>query len=80
MQRKAVGLIVQRIPVDPPCVVTLTRIGPKPLDGDNLQSAFKTVRDQIASLLRVDDADPRVEWRYGQRKGEYGVEIEVDRP
>jgi hypothetical protein len=40
-----------------PCVVTLTRIAPKLLDeGDNLSSAFKAVRDEVAAMLRADDA------------------------
>lgn len=64
-----------------PCVVTLTRVAPRSLDDDNLRGALKAVRDGIADRLGVDDADPRVEWRYGQRKGEprqYGVEVELE--
>ena len=61
-----------------PVVVTLTRIAPRSLDDDNLRGAFKAPRDQVAKWLSVDDADPRVTWAYGQRRGrakEYGVEI-----
>jgi hypothetical protein len=69
------------VPVHPlPCVVTLTRIGPRSLDGDNLQSGFKALRDGIAQRLGVDDADPRVEWRYSQRKGspkQYAAAVEI---
>src|SRR5688572_29324470 len=54
--------------VQAPCVVTLVRIGPRPLDGDNLQSACKAVRDAIAKLLEIDDADVRIEWRYQQER------------
>lgn len=64
-----------------PCVVTLTRVAPRRLDDDNLRGALKAVRDGIADRLGVDDADPRVEWRYGQRKGEprqYVVEAEIE--
>lgn len=64
-----------------PCIVTLVRIGPKPLDGDNLQSACKAVRDAIAKLLDMDDADVRIEWRYQQeRRGpkDYGLLIRVE--
>lgn len=52
-----------------PCMVTLTRIAPRPLDGDNLQSALKALRDGVADWLGVDDRDPRVTWNYGQRAG-----------
>lgn len=58
------------VPVHPlPCVVTLVRIGPRQLDGDNLQGGFKALRDGIAARLGVDDADPRVRWEYEQEKG-----------
>lgn len=63
-----------------PCVVTLTRVSPRPLDDDNLQFSFKAIRDEVAKQLGVDDRDARVVWRYGQRrggKGAYGVEIVV---
>jgi hypothetical protein len=52
-----------------PCVVVLTRIGGKQLDDDNLQRCFKAVRDVVAKWLGVDDADPRIRWRYRQRPG-----------
>jgi hypothetical protein len=65
-----------------PCVVTLTRIAPKLLDeGDNLNSAFKAIRDEIAALLGVDDSPSspaRFEYKQeaiGQRK--YRVIISV---
>ena len=52
-----------------PCLVTLTRIGPRLLDGDNLQAAGKGVRDQVARWLGCDDnpAAP-VTWRYAQER------------
>lgn len=62
-----------------PCAVLMTRIAPRALDqGDNLNSAFKAIRDEIAAWLGIDDADPLVSWRYSQRRGatrEYAVEI-----
>jgi hypothetical protein len=64
-----------------PCIVTLVRIGPKPLDGDNLQAACKAVRDAIAKLLDIDDGDVRIEWRYQQeRRGpkDYGLLVRVE--
>lgn len=61
-------------------VVRLTRIAPRPLDSDNLASAFKSVRDAIATWLRVDDRTPLVRWDYAQEKGApkaYAVRVEV---
>jgi hypothetical protein len=52
------------------------------LDGDNLQSGFKAVRDGVADWLGVDDGNGLVDWQYVQRSGkagEYAVEIEVIR-
>lgn len=63
-----------------PSVVTLTRIGPRTLDTDNLAGGFKQVRDTIADLLGYDDGDPRVEWIYAQEKGkpkEYAIRVEI---
>ena len=61
-----------------PLVVTIVRIGPKALDGDNLQGSAKAVRDEVAKYLGVDDADTetRVTWAYRQERGKYGVRIE----
>ena len=62
-----------------PVVVTLTRIGKKLLDDDNLASAFKHARDQVAHWAGVDDGSPLYTWRYEQRIGkEYGIEIEIE--
>ena len=62
-----------------PCTITFTHRG-RPIDGDNLQGAFKGLRDLIATWLRCeDDADPRLDWRYAQdkqmRPAMQGVEI-----
>ena len=67
-------------PPTPPLSVVLTRVAPKPLDGDNLQSGFKALRDGVADWLGVDDGSPLLDWQYRQRKGApktYSVEIEV---
>lgn len=64
-----------------PCTVTLTRIAPRSLDGDNLQASLKNVRDGVADWLKVDDRDARVNWLYGQRRGgvkELAVEVLVE--
>jgi hypothetical protein len=62
-----------------PVVVTLTRIGVRKLDPDNLAGSFKHVQDQIAREMGVDDGDEkRVRWIYEQRKGapkQYALEV-----
>lgn len=57
--------------------VTLTRQGPRALDSDNLASAFKAIRDEVAARLGVNDNDPRVTWSYGQGKGPAKVVIGI---
>lgn len=67
-------------PPAPLCTIVLTRVAPRALDGDNLQSGFKAVRDGVADWLNVDDGDARIDWQYKQRSGGvkvYKVEIEV---
>ena len=62
-----------------PCVVTLTRVCPggRGLDSDNLQGAFKAVRDQVAQWLGVDDAlADQVRYEYAQARGPWGVRVE----
>lgn len=50
--------------------VTLMRpIARIPLDTDNLSGAFKSVRDEVASYLGVDDRSDRIHWVYTQEKG-----------
>src|SRR5690242_6717148 len=53
----------------PLLVVRLTRVAPRKLDDDNVRGALKSVRDAVASSLRVDDASPLVRWEYTQEKG-----------
>lgn len=63
-----------------PCVVTMIRIAPRKLDTDNLQSAFKALRDGIADRLGVKDNDHRVRWDYAQEQGdpkEYAARITI---
>ena len=56
-----------------PVVVTLTRIGVRDLDTDNLAGGFKSVRDEVAAWLGVGDStrDP-ITWVYEQQRGERG--------
>lgn len=62
--------------------ITLTRIGPRRLDGDNLQRSFKAVRDQVAECIGIDDGSPLLTWVYSQERGkprEYGVCVKIER-
>lgn len=77
-EREAVGwmLPARRMPV--PCTVLLTRQAPSAgLDLDNLQGSLKAIRDAVAEWLGVDDRDARVTWMYGQRRGEWAVEVQI---
>lgn len=77
--QKAVGMLLARHAFGPfstkgfgagwtfPIEVTLTRVGVRKLDSDNLASAFKHVRDGIAEYVGVDDGDERWTWNYAQR-------------
>jgi hypothetical protein len=72
-------LAVALKPADP-LTVTLTRIGPRPLDDDNLAGGFKAVRDGVADWLGRDDADPLLTWVYAQERGApktYACRIEI---
>ena len=72
-------VLAPRAKPDMPLTVRLTRFGPtNGLDeGDNLNSAFKAVRDQIAEWMGINDRDPRVTWAYAQRRAKvWGVEVE----
>lgn len=60
-----------------PLLITITRVGPRKLDDDNLQSACKYVRDQIATAVGVDDGSEQYTWIYKQQIGRYGVEVEI---
>ena len=57
---------------------TLTRLGPRQLDSDNLQSAFKSVRDEVAELVGVDDGRDWWRWTYAQEPGQGGFRVELE--
>lgn len=67
-----------------PCRVLLTRLGSRFLDDDNLQYAFKKIRDEVANCIlpglargRADD-DPRIAWDYAQEKSKMdGIRVEI---
>lgn len=85
---KATGTDLRRVePISRPLgplVVHLTRISPGALDDDNIRTALKNIRDQVARELGIDDRDPLVKWDYdspGQEKGPRGysaVRIEIE--
>lgn len=77
-ERYAVWLFTQACKKpEPPLRVTLTRVAPSSgVDDDNLASALKSVRDQIADWLGVDDKHRDiVRYEYDQRRGPWAVEI-----
>jgi hypothetical protein len=56
--------------------IRLTRISPGHLDDDNLGAALKSVRDEVARCLGINDR-ARV-WEYAQERAKYhAVKIEV---
>ena len=62
-----------------PIRVTLTRVGKRRMDNDNLAAAFKAVRDEIANIYGVDDGSMQYEWVYDQEIGkEYAVKILIE--
>lgn len=69
----------RRVTLALPMTVTLTRIGAKRLDADNLAGSHKGVQDALAEFLGFDDGDERVTWVYKQERGEPGVRIEIER-
>ncbi len=60
--------------------ITLTRIAPRTMDGDNLAASLKNVRDGIADAMNRNDGDKSIKWVYGQERGrvrEYSVRVNV---
>jgi hypothetical protein len=73
-----------KIPPTGPVRVLLVRVSPtsaagwKGLDAhDNLRASMKAPVDQVAQWLGRDDADSSITWEYGQREGEWGMELYV---
>jgi hypothetical protein len=64
-----------------PVVVRMVRIAPRPFDDDNLQGAFKAMRDGVADAYGIADNDRTlIRFEYAQERGaphQYGVRIEV---
>jgi hypothetical protein len=61
-----------------PLSIVITRIAPRKLDNDNLQSSAKHVRDGLAAVIGIDDADPAICWEtVRQERGPYATRIEI---
>jgi hypothetical protein len=78
-EREAVALVLKTAQKPQlPCSVLLTRVAPSNgLDDDNLAGSLKSVRDEVARWLGVDDRDRvQVRYRYAQRRGPWGVTVE----
>jgi hypothetical protein len=65
--------------VNLPCKIKLTRVSPRKLDDDNLQYAFKAIRDAVCSFIipglapgRADD-DERLQIEYVQNSDGPGI-------
>lgn len=59
-----------RKPIKPTSiVVTITRVGGRRLDTDNLAGGCKAVRDAVARWIGIDDGDSRYTFVYAQRNG-----------
>lgn len=82
-ERKTVaGYLIGKPKPPIPCSVRLTRVAPSAgVDDDNLIGAMKSVRDEIARWLGVDDRHRnQVRYVYDQKRGPWGVEIEWGAP
>lgn len=60
--------------------ITLISLRHRLLDDDNLVAGCKPLRDAIARRLGIDDADPRIAFKYGQHRteGRQGVVVVVE--
>lgn len=82
-ERKTVaGYLIGKPKPPIPCSVRLTRVAPSAgVDDDNLIGAMKSVRDEIARWLGIDDRHRnQVRYVYDQKRGPWGVEIEWGEP
>lgn len=60
--------------------VTLTYVGPRRVDPDNLANAFKAIQDGVAMAFGIDDGDETVvRWDHAQERGKHGVRVRIER-
>jgi hypothetical protein len=69
--------------MDLPMRIHLVRFAPARMDHDNLQGVFKSIRDQLALEVNVDDRSPFVRWSYGQTEDPddrslYAVSVRIE--
>lgn len=50
-QQRSLRILLPKSGYPLPCVITLTRMGSRKLDNDNLCGAFKWVRDEISDII-----------------------------
>lgn len=61
-----------------PLAISFVRYGKRKLDSDNLQGAFKAVRDGVADALNINDGSDLIKWHYSQETtGAYAIRIIV---
>ncbi len=62
-----------------PLRITMTRLGPRPMDSDGAVSGSKYCRDEIARWLAIDDGDDSAAtWEYAREIApHYGVRVEI---
>ncbi len=61
-------------------IVTLIACRKRLLDDDNSIAGFKCLRDAVSGWLRLDDADPRIRFEYGQvRSDRPGTIVRIER-
>jgi hypothetical protein len=79
VEREVIHLMLWGLNLPPlPATITLTRIGKRKCDDDNVPGGAKAVRDEIAAIYGVDDGSDLYQWRYAQEIGkEYGVRITI---
>ncbi len=65
--------------------LTITRVGPRRMDHDNIVAALKRVLDGVCLAIGVNDRrlilfgdEPGPRLRYAQRLGEYSIEIRLE--
>ncbi len=85
--RVKIAFLEHRPEITLPVKITLTRISPRKYDPDNLQTAFKYIRDAIAENIfpgtkaGMADNHPQLSWEYKQETGfpkEYRIVIKFD--
>lgn len=57
--------------------VHLERVSPRRADDDNVVGGLKSVRDELAAWLGIDDGDPRIVWSYSQTRGPFSVLVTI---